>query len=283
MPTYNPGTPQGPDLPSESQDEFLSNFSLINQFFGVDHIPFGNTVTNATSANPCVCTSPNHGLTTGNPVMITHFASLIGDIITPWSINGGPYTATVIDANTFSLNVSAAGQKPYLANTGAFSSTAKPYGFHTKTFFPAVQPQGPNTTPPLASPYSAYYSKLQGTLAELFFQNGVGASFEKQLTQLPVVERSNANGKGILTPWGVIINFGSITFQSTSQQYDLPIPFTSAFWSIVGTLNMTTTKKVRPFWQMNAVGLTKFSAVERTGDPETTLHKVPGWYIAIGV
>jgi hypothetical protein len=293
MVTYNPGTPQGPDIPSDSQDEFLTNFDLLNQFMGVDHIPFGNTVSFATSANPCVCTSAAHGLTTGNTVNITHFGSLVGDIIQPWTINGGPYTVTVIDVNTFSMNVDASAQLPYLLNTGAFSCPQFNYGFHKKTFFPNVLQQGPNTTPPLGSPYSAYYSKSQLEkvnntdidVAQLFFQNSPGSGFEKQLTLLNFVEVSNANGRGVITPWGVKINFGQITFQSTTHTYDLPVPFTSEFWAIIGTLQIAkpNNKLQRPFWQMSAVGLTKFSAIERTGDPETTLHKVPGWYFAIGV
>ena len=294
MPTYNPGTPQPPDLPSDSQDDFVTNFDVINQFFGVDHIPFGNTVSFATNANPCVCTSAAHGLTTGNTVNIVHFCSEVGDVLVPWNINGGPYVVTVIDVNTFSINADASANPTYFPNSGAFSSPNFNYGFHKKTFFPTVLGAGPNTTPPRGNPYSAYYSKaqeyidpidkLKKSAAQLFFQNNVGASFERQLTELNFVERETANGKGVITPWGLIINFGQITFEATTQTYTLPIPFKSQFWSIIGTLQVTTAKKgPRPFWQMSAVGLTQFQAKERTGGPEDTLLKVPGWYIAVGV
>lgn len=284
MPSYNPGTPQGPDIPADSQDEFLTNFDLLNQFMSVDHVQFGNIVTFATNANPCVCTSPNHGLTTGNSVSITHFGSLVGDVITPWNINGGPYTATVIDANTFSINANASGNPPYLANTGAFSSPSINYGFHKKTFFPAVLSQGPNTVPPLGNPYSAYYTKAQSDIAQLFFQNSPGSGFERQLTDLPFIEVSNANGKGIITPWGIRINFGQITYKITTQAYNLPAPFVSSFWSVIGSLQIKTIPKGhRPQWSLTPVGLTQFNAIERTQDPIESLNNVPGWYFAIGV
>lgn len=62
--TYTPGVPQATDLPSDNQTEFLANFTLLNQFFGVDHVPFLNgtsngngfhkkiTFTNPTTLNP---------------------------------------------------------------------------------------------------------------------------------------------------------------------------------------------------------------------------------------
>lgn len=284
MTSFNPGTPQAGDLPSDSQDEFLTNFEQLNQYFGVDHIPFGNTVQNATVANPCVCTSTNHGLSNGNSINIVHFGGLVGDIIQPWSINGGPYTVTVINANTFSINVSSIGNPPYLANTGAFSCTTFPYGFHKKISFSTVLSQGPNNSPPLGNPYSALYPKEQSNLAQLFFQDNVGASFEEQLTQLNFVEPDNANGRGVVTPWGVIINFGEINFKSSSQTYTFPIPYTSTVWALIGTLQLKTIpKNHRPYWRMNVSSLTQFTAFERTSDPTESLANVPGWYFAIGV
>jgi hypothetical protein len=290
MTPYNPGTPQPPDIPNESQDDFLMNFEIINSSFGVDHVAFGNTVTFATSANPCVCTSPNHGLQSGNTVNIVHFCSLIGDVLVPWSINGGPYTVTVIDANTFSMAVNASTQAPYFPNSGAFSSTNFNYGFHKKNFFPDVLSQGPNTSPPRGAPYSAYYSKSQEYIdpkdmikkfsAQLWFQNNVGASFEKQLTNLPIVSTSNTNGKGIVTPWGLIINFGQISpLFLASPPIDFPIPFKSAVWSMVAgpiTGNLDT---VSAATQVNVVGLTQFQA--RVSSNNFTAL-TPVYYLAIG-
>lgn len=280
MIAYNPGAPQPPDIPADSQDDFLTNFELINQFFGMDHIPFGNTVTFATNANPCVCTSPSHGLTTGNTVNIVHFGSLVGDVISLWNINGGPYTATVIDANTFSINANATANPPYFANSGAFSSPNFNYGFHKKNFFPNTLQQGPNTTPPLGAPYSAYHTKTVKNLAQLFFQNGPGSSFEQQLTSLNVIEVSNANGRGVITPWGVKLNFGPIVYRPTTQIYTLPAPFTTTFMGVFGTI---LAPRVQAYTsRMNAVGLTQFSASVQYPF-SIPVPTVPGFYFAIGV
>jgi hypothetical protein len=292
MTPYNPGTPQPPDIPNESQDDFLMNFEIINSSFGVDHVAFGNTVTFATSANPCVCTSPNHGLQSGNTVNIVHFCSLIGDVLVPWSINGGPYTVTVIDANTFSMAVNASTQAPYFPNSGAFYSPNFNYGFHKKNFFPDVLSQGPNTSPPRGAPYSAYYSKSQEYIdpkdmikkfaAQLWFQNNVGASFEKQLTDLPIVSTSNTNGKGVLTPWGIKINFGELSLTTSSQTFDLPIPFVSTFFSIVGSILLPNPPALtRIGTQMNPNGLTQFQA--RQASNISSLKTVSAFYLAIGV
>ncbi len=279
--TYNPGTPQQFDIPAESQNDFVTNFSLINQFFGVDHIPFGNTVTNATNANPCICTSPNHGLTTGNTVNISHFATQ--DVpLQLWDINGGPYTATVIDVNTFSINADASADGLYLANSGAFQSPNLPYGMHTRTFLPNPVFQAPNTV--LPSPYSAYYSKVVQDVTQLFYQNSSGAAFEKQMTNLPVVQTSNENGVGIVTPWGVIINFGIIDFKGyvtgpLPAPYDFPIPFTSALWSITGTIGIKQGKS-----QNYAIFADLSTFTPYFLDiPLFEIGNIMGFYMAIGV
>ncbi len=278
MTTYNPGTPQPQDIPADSQDEFVSNFGLLNEFFGVDHVPFGTTVTFATSANPCVCTAPNHGLTTGNTINIKHFGSLVGDVIKLWAINGGPYTVTVIDANTFSINANSSAEPEYLANTGAFSCVQFKYGYHTKTYFPSVLSQGPNTSPPRGSPYSAYYSKTQKNVAELFFQNGVGKSFEHQMTNLDFVEVSTETGKGIITPWGIIINMGQIHIGGTPRTITFPIPYKNAVWSIIGIGQRSNVFLVGK-GQYVATGLATFDAREGI----VLAAKFPVWYFAIGV
>jgi hypothetical protein len=276
--TYNPGAPQPTDIPADNQDDFLDNFDLLNQFFANDHTAFGNTVTFATNANPCVCTSPNHGLASGNQVYISHFASLVGDIITLWNINGGPYTATVIDANTFSLNIDASANPTYLANTGAFASSSLPYGQHKKTFFPNVVNQGPNTSPPLGSPYSAYYSKQVEKVAQLFFQNGVGESFEKQMTQLSVMQGSTKYGAGFITPWGVIINMGPITVFPVLQTYVYPVEFQSSVWSLTATI--ISTSSTQPQIIVDATSLTNFSAQQQNASAFAQARTA--YYIAIG-
>ncbi len=290
MTAYNPGTPQPPDIPAESQDDFEMNFEVLNNSFSVDHVAFGNTVVFATSANPCVCTSNAHGLITGNTINIVHFCSLIGDVLVPWSINGGPYTVTFIDINRFSINVDSSAQQPYFANSGAFSSPNFNYGFHKRTFFPNVQSQGPNTSPPLGSPYSAYYSKSQEYIdpidmikkfaAQLFYQNGVGASNERQLTQLPLVSTSNMNGKGIITPWGLILNFGQISLTNSPVTFDLPIPYKTSFFSIVGTIFAPGFNDLISC-NMTPIGLTQFSSAQQ--NTRNRLQVASAYYLAIGI
>ena len=62
--TYNPNIPQSNDLISQSQGQFLTNFSQLNTIFDVDHVTYDN----ATVANrglhrkvtfPAVITDPN--------------------------------------------------------------------------------------------------------------------------------------------------------------------------------------------------------------------------------
>jgi hypothetical protein len=65
----------------------------------------GTAVTAATNANPIVVTSTAHGLTTGDVVFI---AGAVGN-----TAANGVFTATVVDANTFSIAV---------AGNGAWSS-----------------------------------------------------------------------------------------------------------------------------------------------------------------
>src|SRR5208337_4696378 len=103
--TYNPFIPAPIDLPSDSQGDILSNFNLINQFFGVDHVAFGSSIKTATNASPCKITSPNHTLSTGATVTISSMTGTTKQgVITPWPLNGNTFTITVSDANHFTLN-----------------------------------------------------------------------------------------------------------------------------------------------------------------------------------
>lgn len=279
--TYNPGTPRQTDIPSDSQDDFLANFGLLNAFFSVDHVQFGKTVNFALRTNPCFVTSFSHGLVTGNTINIAHFAGLVGDVITPWTINGGPYTVTVINPNGFSINIDATTQATrYLENSGAFSCAQTPYGFHKKITFSQVQNSDPNTFPPLGAPYSSVYTKKQLNLAQLFFQNNVGSAFVKQLTQLDLVEA--VTGRGVITPWGIRLNFGQVQFTNPATTYNFPVPFTSSVWSIVGTVKTGGfIQNFRFFWGLQAIGLTQFSAFSTNSN--INVLPVPGWYLAIGV
>lgn len=72
---------------------------------------FVKTITNITSANPAVVTSAAHGLTTGDVVNILEASIADGEpvVVSPHPINGGPYTVTVIDPDTFSVPFNSSG------------------------------------------------------------------------------------------------------------------------------------------------------------------------------
>jgi Ubiquitin-activating enzyme E1 FCCH domain len=68
-----------------------SNQELLNSSQGCGFI------TNATQANPCQITSPNHSLVTGNIIYIANVKGMT-------QLNAALYTITVVDANNFTLN-----------------------------------------------------------------------------------------------------------------------------------------------------------------------------------
>lgn len=234
--TYNPSIPRPPDIPANSQAQFLSNFELLNQYFGIDHVPFGNAVTAATLADPCQLTSPNHGLSTGNTVTLGNFKGISPEfMISPWSVNGNTYTITVIDANDFTLNgVDTTSFLPYLSGSGAYSSSSIPYGQHIQNTFPMVQ----GTSPGFTAPSGAYYTKsVDGTsqasvypegttnLAQLFFTNGPPLTATKQLTSATLT--ATTAGRGFTTPWGFIVNLGQLWVTSNGQNFTFPVPYTN--------------------------------------------------------
>ena len=56
------------------------------------------SITGATQANPCVITATGHGLKTGIQVTIASVGGMT-------QLNGNTYTITVVNANSFSLNL----------------------------------------------------------------------------------------------------------------------------------------------------------------------------------
>lgn len=281
--TYNPFIPQPPDLPSDSQGDFLSNFGLINNFFGNDHVPFGNSIEDATLSNPIVITSTTHRLTTGNTVTVTSMRGRTPEnVIEDWPINGSTFTVTVIDENTFSLNASdSTAYPPYIVNTGDFVSPDIDYGFHLKNFFPEAFNRDPNRN----NPISSYYTKLDTTnVPNLFFQNGINSNFVKQLTELEVTNQTGA-GRGFKTPWGLIINMGSVF--STSQNfttYSFPVPFTTKGLTIIFTISrpkgpVNTSPIIVPVGAI--INNTQFRVqTQRSGSSVVTGNI---FYIAIGI
>lgn len=255
--TYNTLTPLPPDIPADGQPEFLSNFGLLNDFFGIDHTPFAQVITDATSANPCVITSPGHKLTGGMMTPVTMDGEALG-VISPWSINGSAFTVSNITDDTFEINADTTNEKPYIANTGAFQATQKSYGFHKQITFGSPNAVDPNLSKTNSSLYTKTITPIDSELdpyIAAFFQND--RVDPKQLTDLVVVEEVfniQNNMKGVKTPWGLTINFGNVVpFWLTSPSFltfELAIPYTVAHYSTIiipnttGFLNKTSSPQV---------------------------------------
>lgn len=76
-------------------------------------------ITNATKANPCQITSPDHSLITGTPIYI-------GNVTSMEQLNSVIYTITVVDPNNFTLNnTDSTGFTPYIPNppSGIWNTT----------------------------------------------------------------------------------------------------------------------------------------------------------------
>lgn len=79
------------------------------------------TITGATNANPCSITSVAHNLTTGAVITITGVVGMT-------QLNGNSYTITVVDANTFTLNVDSTAFGTYTSG-GSWTSTNQIFSF----------------------------------------------------------------------------------------------------------------------------------------------------------
>ncbi len=296
MTNYNPNIPQPRDLPSDSQSDFDTNFLSLNEVFGEDHVPFGNIIEAATIAAPIVITSTTHRLTTGNSVTVFNMEGTndVG-VREDWPINGTTFTVTVIDDNTFSLDGSDSTTFPtYLANSGDFSSISIPYGNHTKNFFPSPQLNPPNR----ASPKSAYFSQEvvnENSLnqTELFFQNGETLADIVQLTNIPsspIVQYRNlagvsiGNGRGFITPWGTIVNFGNAqVLRGLFTTLNYAIPYTSQVFSFTmtrGPVRATNTFQENPIGQ--SLSNTQFRmSISSTSNLSSVIARVS--FISLGV
>lgn len=74
------------------------------------------TVTGATKANPCVITSPNHGMLNNSRVTFSGVGGMT-------QLNGNTYTVTYVDANSFSIGVDSTGYGTYTSG-GTFTALA---------------------------------------------------------------------------------------------------------------------------------------------------------------
>lgn len=89
-----------------SSPNTIGNMMIGNAKSDADPYIFG-FITGATRANPCVITSPDHGLRTGQLVYIT-------DVVGMTQLNALSYTVTYIDGNTFSIGVDSSAYTTYI-------------------------------------------------------------------------------------------------------------------------------------------------------------------------
>lgn len=277
---YSPGIPQPPSLPKDDQEDIFMNFGSLNTTFNQDHVPFVGVITNIQNTNPCIVTSPLHTLATGDTVTFQSLNNKPPLFITGMGeLNGNTYTITVIDASNYSLNgTDATNFTPYNVSLGLgnYSSGSLNSGFHKKITFPYVL----DFDPLLANQADALYPKYQNPatqIADIYHQN---SSVINLLTHLPF-NKETISGKGLISPWGLIFNFGQITTTSTPQNFLFPIAYKS-FYTIVGSAFLPGFgKRVGVGVGLNQVSLTTFSAAG-SEQGQSSRFSVPIYYLAIG-
>jgi hypothetical protein len=250
--SYDPGTPLPQDIPADSQDEFLTNFDTLNQFYGVDHIPFGNKIVSATLANPCVITSPGHRLSTGNNITVFALRGINeAGVFIDWTINGNSYNVTVIGDNNFSIPADTSAEPAYDPESGNFLVNTANYGYgsHRKITFSQNTAQGPEKASPFSSIYmkkfitKKFTSNLDNILKDFeifapFFKNNLNQEVQLAEYNLTGTQQSIL---GFKSSFGPTINFGRTHFVSgTSLIVPLSIPYLTTHFTTIVTLFKTS-------------------------------------------
>jgi len=283
--TYNPNTPQPTEIPSQSQSRFLTNFTLLNQYFGQDHTPPGNVITLATNAAPIVITSAGHGLVTGNMVTVYDLTGIDGNTPVAWPINGNTFTITRISSSRFSLQGSNGTSYPtYLAGTGNFSSPSYLYGYHKQLSAPGPLPSDPTAIVAGGDIYSKIFLQPNGnprfSNPDFFFQN---LSKVVQLTRLFNNAKASSTGGtkwSFVTPWGLIFSTGLINSGPTgATSTNFAIPYTTVnFGVVIGCI-----KPPSPLvTSVTTTSLTGFSFGARSGNFGGA-GNVKTYYLSIGI
>ena len=139
----------------------------------------------------------------------------------------------------------------------------------------------PIADPGLADPKCSLYLKTVGLDSELFFEkfdNTAAANLVQQMTNLPVATAAGAgwNSRGITTPWGIIINWGTYNTVGTSVAITFAVTFVGTPIVTLGREDnvVPTTKYVS--YRSGTVTNLGFTAVGSSAG-------FAGSYIAIGV
>lgn len=97
-------------------------------------------------------------------------------------------------------------------------SAAAGKGEHDKITFNNVL----GADPGLAAPKSSLYTKNVSGVAQLFFQN---ASVVRQLSNLTIT--TVGSNRGFVTPWGIILNWGTATLNVAATLVTFAVPFSN--------------------------------------------------------
>lgn len=145
-------------------------------------------------------------------------------------------------------------------------------GLHNQVTF-ATNQSAPSLT---ADGVSGLFANIGPSLSELFFQN---SSVTKQLTGLPVT--NSGTDYGIVTPWGITINFGSGTLSGTgTATVTYAIAMTSPFYYAGVTINTGgSAATLTVSTSVNNVGNTSMAV---KGLSESAASGKSFYYIAIG-
>lgn len=102
------GMPRDTALEEITTDDALNRGVVANGGFSIFDRPnlFEVFISAATQANPCVITSTNHGLLTGDKIHITGVVGMV-------QLNDQDFTITVVNANSFSIGVNSGAYGAY--------------------------------------------------------------------------------------------------------------------------------------------------------------------------
>lgn len=277
--SYFPNVPQPNDIPADTQDEFLMNYDTLNTEYGINHIPFGNTITEVTQASPTVFTSPNHRLTSGDTIQPFHMYGIneiTGRASWPDTINNTVFAVTVLSDDTFSIVFDSTSLDTYEPSSGNYLVTSTyPYGYHTQLNFSRPLPSSPDLVAPKSSVFvkENIVSTLQADLKsyeevitnELFHQSApilldflTNNDFRYGATAVTT--------NGFITPWGIKVNLSNeMSFYpdtGLTKIFTYAIPYTTTnYFTIVTRYIDTSTTDLR----VTASDLVSFTVTRGAG------------------
>jgi len=210
------------------------NWQQTENFATGDGTPgfLSGTVTNITQATNAVVTSANHGLVDGREVTLQNVGGMT-------EVNGETYTITVVNANSFQLNVNSTGFTAYTAG-GNWASSAFNGITQAKPLIPSIN----NDPGALGSPILTYpMSRVQNILItanttvndeSIGFVPTVGTiniTDDGQGNLIEILQNTNATGVDQFTQTYYRNRVGLINYQTGE------ITFTAPFSQVIGAGN----------------------------------------------